>query len=230
MFMPTATDPPITTITDDERQALREYLGNCVETDRFVSIRPLMFVLVLSGDKPVATMQPSRDEFPDHPWVPHTGLKQLCDRLNVVAHHRRAITWWFVAPVEGRLDLLPSNDRAERNDAWVRRLGVILGYPPHAVECFIEKETEWIEPHEHVARGQFSPDEMADAGFIVYRHDDSVAGYDWAVRHGRRVRQRLEALAEKWELPELTAYIDGHRTYLREAALPETPTQHPANR
>jgi hypothetical protein len=70
MFMPTAADPPITTITDDERRALREYLGNCVETERFVSIRPLMFVLVLSGDKPAATMQPSRDEFPNHPWCP----------------------------------------------------------------------------------------------------------------------------------------------------------------
>jgi hypothetical protein len=157
--------------------------------------------------------------------VPHIGLTQLCDRLDLVAHHRRALTWWFVAPVDGRLDLLPSNDRAERNAAWVRRLGVVLGYPPHAIEYFIEKKTEWIEPHEHVASGQFSPDEMADAGFIVYRHDDWVEGYDWAVRHGRRVRQRLEALAEKWELPELTAYIDGHRTYLREMALPETPAQ-----
>ena len=64
---------------------------------------------------------------------------------------------------------------------------------------------------------------MADAGFIVYRHDDSVEGYEWAVHHGRRVRQRLEALAEKWDLPELTTYIDGHWTYLREAAFPKPP-------
>jgi hypothetical protein len=225
MFMPTAADPPITRITADERQALREYLGNYVENEQYDIIRPLMFVLVLSGDKPAATIQPSRDAFPDHPWVPQTGLKQLCDRLNVVAHHRRALSWWFVAPVDGRLDLLPSNDRAERNEAWVRRLGVILGYPPPAIECFIEKAGEWTEPHELVVTGQFSPEEMADAGFIVYRHDDSVEGYEWAVRHGRRVRQRLEALAEQWDVPELTAFIDGHRTYLRDAARPETPVQ-----
>ena len=225
MFMPTATDPPIMSITNDERQALRTYLGNCVDNERCDFIHPLMFVLVLSGDKPAATMQPSRDEFPDHPWAPQTGLTQLCDQLNVVAHHRREIDWWFVAPVDGRLDLLPSSNRTERNDAWVRRLGVILGYPPRAVECFIEKAGEWTEPHELVATGQFSPADMADAGFIVYRHDDSVEGYEWAIRHGRRVRQRLEAVAETWDVPELTAFIDGHWTYLREAARPETPAQ-----
>lgn len=222
MFEPTAADPPITTISDDERQALRTYLGNCVESGHFQTIRPLMFVLVLSGDKPACTMQPTRDEFPSNPFAPQLGLKKLCGRLGVVAHHRRALSWWFVAPVDGRLDLLPSNDRAERNEAFVRRLGVILGYPPAAVERFIEQDCAWTEPHEHVAAGQFSPDEMVDAGFIVYRHDDSVEGYEWAVRHGKRVRLRLEGLAETWKIPELTAYIDGHQQHLRNEALSKT--------
>lgn len=225
MFEPTATEPPITTISDDERQALRTYLGNCVENERFRTIRPLLFVLVLAGDKPACTMQPSKEAFPDNPFAPQMGLKELCSQLGVVAHHRRALSWWFVAPVEGRLDLLPANDRTERNEAFVRRLGVILGYPPAAVERFIEQGTAWIEPHERVASGQFSPDEMADAGFIVYRHDDSVEGYEWAVRHGRQARQRLESLAEQWAIPELSAYIDGHQQHLRDEAHPDKQIQ-----
>lgn len=75
MFTPTATDPPITTISDDERRVLREYVGNCVEAERFEFEEPLMFILVLSGDRPAVTMNPSREQFPDHPWAPQTGLK-----------------------------------------------------------------------------------------------------------------------------------------------------------
>lgn len=221
MFIPTAAAPPITTITDDERRALREYLGNCVDNERFDFVNPLLFVLVLSGDKPAATMQPSREEFPDHPWDPHNGLKKLCRQLNVVAHHRRELNWWFVAPVDGRLDLLPSSNRTERNEAWERRFGVVLGYPPDAVEVFLSRDSEWTEPHELVANGQFSSEEMADAGFVVYRHDDSIEGYEQAVRTGRRVRSRLEELADTWSVPELDTFIVGHWEYLRDQARPE---------
>lgn len=223
MFEPTAATPPITTISADERQALRDYLGNCIENERFEFEEPLMLVLVLSGDKPAATMQPSREQFPDHPWSPQTGLKQLCDQLGVVA--RRKMNWWFVAPVDGRLRLLPSGNRGDRSRAWMRRLGVVLGYPPDAIETFLSRQGEWTEPHELVANGQFTPEEMADAGFVVYRHDDSVGGYEWAIRTGRRIRSRLDELAEKWDLPEINEFADGHRGYLRDQAIPEKAVQ-----
>lgn len=200
---------------------LREYLGNCVEAERFEFEEPLMFLLVLAGDKPAVTMNPSREQFPDHPWDPQTGLKQLCDQLNVVAHHRRELGWWFVAPVNGRLDLLPSSNRTDRNHAWGRRLGVVLGYPPDAIELFLDRKGKWVEPKELVRDDHFTPDEMADAGFVVYRHDDSIDGYEQAIQDGRKVRKRLEELAEKWRLPELNEFIDGHREHLREEALPE---------
>ncbi len=184
-----------------------------------------MFALVLSGDKPAATMQPSREEFPDHPWTPQTGLKELCAQLNVVTHHRRELGWWFVAPVEGRLDLLPSSNRTKRSPAWMRRLGVVLGYPPDAIETFLEARGQWTDPHERVAAGEFTPEEMADAGFVVYRHDDSLEGYEWAVRTGRRVRSRLEDLAGEWGVSELNEFVAGRREYLREEAIPEKATQ-----
>lgn len=225
MFMPTPVAPPITTITNDDHRALRKYLENCVENERFEFEEPLMFVLVLSGDKPAATMQPSREQFPDYPWTPQTGLKQLCDQLDVVAHHRRELGWWFVAPVDGRLDLLPSSNRTERSDAWIRRLGVVLGYPPNAIEMFLNRNGEWTEPHELVADGQFSSEKMADAGFVVYRHDDSVEGYEWAIQAGKHIRLRLEELADKWDLPELNEFVDGHWEFLRDEAIPETTVQ-----
>lgn len=225
MFMPTAGEPPITTITDDQRQALREFFRNCVESERFNSIDPLMFALVLSGDKPVTTIDPSDDQFPGHRWSPQTGLKELCSRVNAVAYKRRDIGWWFVAPTYGRLDLLPSHNRTECNEAWMRRLGVIFGYPPSVIDYFLSVESEWIKPHERVAAGQFSAEEMADAGFVVYRHDDSVEGYEWAIKTGRRVCSRLEELADTWDVPELGTFVTEHRKYLRDKAIPEKTVQ-----
>lgn len=225
MFVPTATDPPITTIADDERQALRGYLGNCIENERFEFEEPLMFVLVLSGEKPAATMQPSREQFPDDPFNPAAGLRRLCDQLNVVTQKRRELGWWFVAPVDGRLDLLPTSNRSQRSRAWMRRLGVVLGYPPDTVETFLDSGGEWTEPYELVAEGQFSPEEMADAGFVVYRHDDSIEGYESAIRTGRRAQRHLSELAEKWGLPELNEFVDGHRDYLHDQAIPEKAVQ-----
>ncbi|MFC7191886.1 hypothetical protein ACFQL7_20590 [Halocatena marina] len=170
------------------------------------------------------TMQPSKDHFPDHPFAPHTGLKQLCDRCNAIAYKRRDLGWWIVAPVYGRLDFLPSSNRTERSDEWMRRLGVILGYPTADIEYFLNAQGVWTEPYDLVADGHFTPDEIADAGFIVYRHDDSIDGYKQAIQNGKQARHRLEELADDWNIPELNTFVSEYRNYLREEATPEKAT------
>ncbi len=225
MFVPTGTNSPLKTVTTDQREALRNFFGNCVENDVFDFTDPLMVALVLSGDKPAASIDPSTDHFPDHRWTPHTGLKELCDTMNIVAYKRRDLGWWFVAPVYGRLDLLPSSNRTERSDEWMRRLGVIFGYPSSAIDYFLGAKGEWTEPRERVANGQFSSDEMVDAGFVVYRHDDSVEGYERAIETGRRIRDRLEGLAEEWDVPELATVVSEHQQQLLDEVTPEKTVQ-----
>lgn len=82
----------------------------------------------------------------------------------------------------------------------------------------------WREKEQNGDFAQAFWDELADAGFVVYRHDDSIEGYEWAIRTGREVRKRLEELTEKWRLPELNEFTDGHWEHLREVALLEKTT------
>lgn len=217
MFEPTATEPPLTSISAEQRHALRSYFGNCVENDRAHRSHPLDFALLLAGEKPACTMHPSQEEFPDDPFDPAAGLRRLCDQFDLAVQKPREVSWWFVAPVDGRLDLLPSGNRCARNAAWHRRLGVVLGYPPPAVEAFLARE-EWTEPNELVRTGHFSPEEIAPAGFVSYRHDDSIEGYERAIRDGKRVRERLDHLAERWDVPELADCVCRHWEHQRNEA------------
>lgn len=218
MFEPSATSP--ITLSGEQQEALRGYFDNCLENGRTSRSHPLEFALVLAGDKPAATMHPTEDEFPNDPFDPAAGLRRLCDVLNVVCRKPRT-NWWFVAPVDGRLDLLPSGNRTERNEAWYRRFGVVLGYPPDAIEAFIDARGQWTEPHELVADGHFDADTIADAGFVSYRHDDSIDGYEQAIEQGRALRRRLDELADTWGVPEIDEFVEAHRSYLCERAQPE---------
>ena len=219
MFEPSAADPPIMSVSDEQRHVLRSYFGNCVENGRGHRSHPLDFALMLAGEKPACTMHPSAEEFPATPFHPASGLRRLCDQLDLAVQKPQEVSWWFVAPVDGRLDLLPSGNRCDRNEAWHRRLGVVLGYPPSAVESFIREGTaprEWTEANELVRDGHFAPEEIADAGVIPYRYDDSLAGYEQAIRDGKRVRERLNHLAERWEVPELADCVDDRWKHQRD--------------
>lgn len=221
MFVPSAADPPITSITDDQRQALRSYFGNCVENGRSHRSHPLDFTLMLIGDKPACTMHPSEEEFPADPYHPASGLQRLCDRLDLAVQKPREVNWWFVAPTYGRLDLLPSGNRCDRNEAWHKRLGVVLGYPPSAVEAFTEAFNAQEPPkdsEELVAEGHFTAEEIANAGFVSYRHEDSIERYEQAIEEGKRIRDRLEQLANEWNVPELSECVSDRWERAREKA------------
>lgn len=214
MFEPTAPDPPITTISDDERRVLREYLGNCVESELFDDPQPLLFVLMLAGDKPAVAFDPRDEEFPNYPFAPRKGFRELCASLDLALETRLGTPLWVVAPVRGRLDLLPTSNRSRRSPEWERRLGVVFGYPPSAVDSFVNRDGDWMEARKRVRDGQFTVDEMVDVGLLGYRCENTQQGYEKAIQDGRRVRRRLEQLAEEWDLPEIKTLVEGHRDYL----------------
>ncbi len=214
MFVPTAATPPITTIIDDERQALRDYLGNCVENELFNDLQPLLFVLVLSGDKPAMAFDPRDEEFPDYPFAARKGFRELCETFDLALETRLGTPFWVVAPVHGRLDLLPTSNRSKRTKAWERRLGVVFGYPPDAVESFINRDEDWMDARERVRDGRFSAEEMRDVGLLGYRCENTQQGYEKAILDGRHIYRRLTSLAEEWNLPELKTLVKGHRDYL----------------
>lgn len=214
MFEPVATEPPMADLSDKQHRALSGYLCNCVENELFSDPQPLLFVLVLSGDKPAMAFDPRDEEFPEHPFAARKGFRELCETLGLALETRLGTPLWVVAPVHGRLDLLPTSNRSKRTNAWEQRLGVVFGYPPGAVESFINRDADWMDARERVRDGQFSADEMTDVGFLVYRCENTQLGYEKAIRDGRRVRRRLERLADKLDLPELKPLVKGYQDYL----------------
>ncbi len=229
MFEPTAPDPPITTITTAERQALREYLGNCVDNELFGDPQPLLFVLMLAGEKPAIAFDPRNEAFPEYPFAARQGVRHLCETFDLALETRLATPFWVVAPVHGRLDLLPTSNRSERSQAWERRLGVVFGYPPKAVESFVARSEDWMAARERVRDGQFSAEEMADVGLLGHRCENTQEGYEMAIQDGRRVRRRLEQLAEKWDFPELQTLLKAHRDYLLDRIKRKNPSRDQPN-
>ncbi len=51
--------------------------------------------------------------------------------------------------------------------------------------------------------------------------DDSVQGYERAIRRGQRARARYEKLAEEWDLPQLAECVEQQREKFVENATPK---------
>lgn len=197
-------------MTDRQRRELEQYFRNHSDSDECYR-DPLLFALVLAGDKPAAEISAAKVAFPDHHWTPHRGLLELCDLFELSYRRIGHGTGndWFVSHSEGRLDLLPSSEKTERNDAWHRRLGAILGYPADAIESFIETNGQKRTlPRDLAEEGAFSPEELAYTQFLFYIHDDSVKGYEQAIKMGKARRARVAELAKQWDTPSLNRIAD----------------------
>lgn len=224
MLIPSPVTARTKDMTEAQHRALGQYFERHVESET-CRRDPLLLALVLAGDKPAVDYSPSKWEFPEHPFAPHEGLQELCDVFNL--SYRRIGSGvgsdWIVAPSPGRLDLLPSTNRTDRNAAWHRRLGIIFGYPPEAIDYFIESTGgDRTHPEDLVVSERFPPEEIAYTRFVFYRHDDSIEGYERAIKMGKTVRRRISDLADEWELPALDtiaedAYEDGVRVFSNRA-------------
>lgn len=184
-------------LTESQRCEFGRWLQANADHD---SVEPaLKLTLVVSGDKPAVFI--SSEEWDEH-------FFELIDWLDLTVHQMNQMPGWFVAPVHGRLDLLPSNGLHEpKNAAWHRRLGVVLGYPTDAIEYFINRDSQ-TGAHERVENDDFSPDEIAFADFVFYRHDDSINGYEQAIADGKAIRARFFELAHMWDVPVIESLAE----------------------
>lgn len=218
MFEPVACAPDL---PSESKDLLRDFLSRFSDTEDMDTMPALVFVDVLAGEKPAMIFQPNENQFPNHRFAPHQGLADLCDQLGLHVSFRAGTNFVFVAASRERLDLVPTNGRRKRSRGWAKRLGVILGYPPSAVQTFMNQDQPWTEPADHVRDGHFTPEEIADVGFVPYRMDDSVQCYERAIRRGQRARARYEKLAEEWDLPQLAECVEQQREKFVENATPK---------
>ncbi|WP_330632700.1 hypothetical protein [Halocatena halophila] len=211
MLVPSTISPRADDCTPAQHEALRAYCARYVEQPVWYR-DPLLFALVLAGDKPAADITAHEFAFPNHRWAPHRGLFELCELFDLSTRRigPGVASDWFVAPNGGRLDLLPSTDKTVGNLAWHRRLGTILGYPPSAIEFFATTPPgERTQPSDLVRTGQFSPQEIAYTRFVFYVHDDSIERYEQAIEEGKQMRDRFSTLQQRWNLPALNQIATG---------------------
>lgn len=190
------------TLMPTQRQAFQEWLRVQEEHESFED--PLTMSLVVAGDKPAMYLQPSKWAFDGPRFGGNTDEQfvDLMETLGLTTHQMKEMNGWFVAPVHGRLDLLPSTVRAPTDAAWHRRLGVVLGYPYEAIEFFIDTSgAKRTQPRDLVDNGTFTPEEMAYIQFVFYIHNDSSDGYEQAIEDGKVTRARFTELAKQWDLP-----------------------------
>lgn len=190
------------TLSPTQRRAFQGWLRVHKEHESFED--PLKMALVVSGDKPALYLQPAEWAFPGPQFSVTSDERflELMEELGLTTHQMEGMNGWFVAPVHGRLDLLPSTVRAPTDAAWHRRLGTVLGYPSEAIEFFIDTSgAKRTQPRDLVDNGTFTPEEMAYTQFVFYIHNDSSDGYEQAIEDGKVTRARFTELAKQWDLP-----------------------------
>lgn len=170
---------------------------------------PIRFSLTLSGDKPATIIQGSDWKFYDSPFESEEDALQFIEELGLSLHQVRKERSYYVSHSPIQFDFLPSTSSTSANDAWHRRLGTVFGYPQEEIEWFVNKDDR-IEPRDRVEKGEFTPDEMAFVDLLDYNHEDSIEGYENAIESGRAVRERIEELADEWDMPILDQLAEDH--------------------
>jgi hypothetical protein len=193
-------------LSASQRRAFRRYVTVHCQANHW-SRTPLRLALVLAGDKPATLFDPYPWAFPERsPSSPECALP-LLDQLDLTYKQIQDLPGVVVATSSGRLALLPTV--MTPCNAYHRRLGVVFGYPPTAIEYFIQKESTPTTPRTYVEQDQFEAAEIAYTGFVFYTPEDSVAGYRRAVAAGKATRARLSELAATWEIPALETLATG---------------------
>lgn len=198
MFVPSTVRDE--SLSAEQRDALGRWM--CRHHDHESFGPALLFALVVSGDKPATHITPRSWAFPGSQFETDERFLDFVDVLDLEAHTLREGQGWYVAPTHARFDLLPSSVRAPTTAAWHRRLGTVFGYPSTAITHFIETDSR-VDSRTRVENNDFTPEEIAYAELVFYRHDDSIAGYERAIENGKTIRARFTELADRWELPTL---------------------------
>jgi hypothetical protein len=197
---------PAEDITEPQRSAFRRYLDAHRRNDE-CSRTPLRLALVLGGMKPATIVDPFPWAFPDCSQEPVQCLEELIDLFECVYRRAYGASGLIVARSTGRVGFLPTVQNTD-SDAYHRRLGVVFGYPPDAIEHFIQHEGPRTQPRELVKAGVFTAAELAYTSFVFYLPEESQAGYERAIASGKATRTRLTTLAHEWDLPVLAKLAD----------------------
>lgn len=182
-------------LTDKQYDALRDFIirlrgeGECSAT-------PIRLARVLAEDKPATLLQDD-------------SLDSLLDRIGFPYRKVEGIPGWIVSPTEWRLDLLPTaKNKFSQPDAYHRRLGVVFGYPPEAIDYFIQKDGSEPTKFDLVESGAFNADEVAYTRFVCYGYPKTQEKYEHHISTGIEIRRRINQLACEWDMPELDELAD----------------------
>ncbi len=180
------------------------------------SAEPLQVALVLGGAKPASPFDPPAELFSQHSLDRHALIK------NWGLHYRSIpdLPGVIVSPSLHWLDLLPTVKTDA--DAYDRLLGLLFGYPLPDIDNYLQTNGSAYTPLKYVSHGTFSADEVAFLPFTFYRAEESEAGYERAIRIGKKHYDRIHELAREWELPTLATMADNLYTSTIETYLPDT--------
>jgi hypothetical protein len=202
----TSSSISIPDITDTQRRAFSRYLDTHRQSDS-CSRAPMRLALVVGQMKPATIIEPYPWAFPDCALSPVQCFQDLLDRFDCVYRQPYGAAGVIVAGSTGRLEFLPTVKNTD-SDAYHRRLGVLFGYPPDAIEAFIQDEEPPTQPHDLVADGLFEVEALAYTSFVFYKPADSAAAYEQTIAEGKMTRARLGMLADEWQLPALDEIAD----------------------
>lgn len=219
---------PIKNLSADQRQTFQTYIEARRDSERALK-EPLWFALVLAREKPALLMVPDFTPPQSVSWDPLSE----CDLLEQVVPPDKEITMVSekddqpeppitidmiatafdlkyrsfhgsvcVARTSWLLDLLPTS-KGSTSYHW--RLGTVFGYPRADIEYFLSAETGSPRANRDdiMTAGHFQPDELAYTTFLPQVHEDSIEGYERAIKRGKEIRETVSTLADQWTVPEL---------------------------
>lgn len=195
---------PIPDLTEAHHSAFREFIvRHRDETERRISINPILLARVVADDKPAAQIylkgEKTHPDFDD----PDRYLHSLCDVLGLAMRQIKGARGWVVGRSSWRLDCLPTV--MEPTDAFHRRCGFVYGYPSDAIEEFIETDID-VTNCDLVRAGIFSDEEIAYLTFVPYARRKSLEQFEQRIEMGKQIRRRIGRFADAWELPVLDEY------------------------
>lgn len=196
---------PLETMTEQQRKVFEKFIDTRYKTQLNVR-EPIWLALLLAGQKPATEITTlSLPNYLDGDQSPITD-EEVAEVFGLVAHR------WdkhdlFVSRTHWWIGILPSQ-QADL-DAYHRRLGCFFGFPEEDIKYFLSSDNHnQTMPEELVADGVFQPGEMAFERFIPQGKDDSIEGYERAIKAGKNNRKIIETYANKWGLQKLDDYAE----------------------
>lgn len=197
---------PIPELTDRQSRALKEYLDRHRRLRDKLAPHPMLIARVLADDKRGASVKPVTGVVPDGYADHDEYLPDLFERMGLSVTRMDGTDAFFVSRTAWRLGFLP--DETSLSDAYHRRCGVFFGYPPDAIEYFINSDGVAVTHCDIARSGVIPAEDIAYLVFVSYTHEQSLDQFDQMITLGKRLRARITELSAAWDLPGLDAHAE----------------------